>query len=110
MVRAFRDLARSADPAGRRLLLDGAHLVRTARALSLEFEAVVVAGDRLRGRSEEGALAEELSHAPVDVISASEAVFRAISPVATPSGITAIVRRAVSAPSAVYDRDDGADG
>jgi TrmH family RNA methyltransferase len=93
LVRAYRDLARKPDPAGRRLLLDGAHLVREAHAAALPFESVVVAQTRLRQETEEGALAQSLQRAGVDVVTAGDQVFAAVSPVRTPSGIVAIAHR-----------------
>lgn len=98
IVRAYRDLARTPDPAGLRLLLDGAHLVREAHNAAMPFESVVVAAshvDRRGGPSdppmtEEAALARSLEEAGVDVVSVSDQVFAALSPVRTPSGIAAI--------------------
>jgi TrmH family RNA methyltransferase len=93
IVRAYRDLAREPDPAGLRLLLDGAHLVREAHAAALPLESVVVASSRLESENEERALAETLAQAGVDVAMAGDQVFAAISPVRTPSGIVAIAHR-----------------
>jgi RNA methyltransferase, TrmH family len=93
IVRAYRDLARKPDPAGRRLLLDGAHLVREAHAAALPFESVVIAQSHLHQETEEGALAQSLRRAGVDVVTAGNQVFAAVSPVRTPSGIVAIAHR-----------------
>ena len=104
LVRAYRDLARTPDPTGLRLLLDGAHLVREAHDAALPFESVVIASSRLddRGRrggpsgppaNEEAALAESLERKGVDVAVAGEQTFAALSPVRTPSGIVAIAHR-----------------
>jgi TrmH family RNA methyltransferase len=93
IVRAYRDLARKPDPAGRRLLLDGAHLVREAHAAALPFESVVIAQSHLQQETEEGALAHSLRRAGVDVVTAGNQVFAAVSPVRTPSGIVAIAHR-----------------
>jgi len=93
IVRAYRQLAREPDPIGARLLLDGAHLVREAQAAALVFESVVIAQSHLDRETEEGALAHSLQHAGVDVASAGDQVFAAVSPVRTPSGIIAIARR-----------------
>ena len=60
IVADFRELAAHPDPAGERVLLDGAHLVRDAMAAGLRFEAAVVATSRLTGRTEEAHLAEAL--------------------------------------------------
>jgi len=93
IVRTFRALADTADPSGARLLLDGAHLVAEARRAGLAFDAVAVLASRLDGDTEEGRLADDLDHGGVEVIQANDQVFAAISPVRTPSGIVAIVRR-----------------
>jgi RNA methyltransferase, TrmH family len=92
-VRAFRDLARDADATGARLLLDGVHLVHDARRAGLAFETVVVAASRASRDSEEGRLAAALDDSSIDVVVAPDQVFGAMSPVASPSGIAAIVRR-----------------
>jgi RNA methyltransferase, TrmH family len=93
IVRAYRQLAQEPDPIGGRLLLDGAHLVREAQAAALPFESVVIAQSHLDRETEEGALAQSLQRAGVDVASAGDQVFAAVSPVRTPSGIVAIARR-----------------
>jgi TrmH family RNA methyltransferase len=93
LVRAYRDLARKPDPSERRLLLDGAHLVREAHAAGLPFESVVIAKPHLDRETEEHALARLLDRAGVNVASAGDSVFAALSPVRTPSGIVAIALR-----------------
>lgn len=93
VVRAYRQLARHPDPTGLRLLLDGAHLVQEAHVAALPFESVVVANSHLDRRTEEGALAQSLQRAGIDVVSAGDQVFAALSPVRTPSGIVAIAHR-----------------
>ena len=93
LVRAYRDLARTPDPAGLRLLLDGAHLVREAHDAALSFESLVIASSRLDSDNEERALAESLARKGVDVAVAGDQTFAAISPVRTPSGLVAIAHR-----------------
>jgi TrmH family RNA methyltransferase len=93
IVRAYRQLAQEPDPIGRRLLLDGAHLVREAQAAAIPFESVVIAQSHLDRETEEGALAQTLQRAGVDVARAGDQVFAAVSPVRTPSGIVAIAHR-----------------
>jgi TrmH family RNA methyltransferase len=93
IVRAYRQLAREPDATGLRLLLDGAHLVREAHAAALPLESVVVTQAHLERPSEEGVLAQTLLRAGVDVVTAGDQVFAAISPVRTPSGIVAIAHR-----------------
>jgi TrmH family RNA methyltransferase len=93
LVRAFRALADAPDPAGRRLLLDGAHLVRDACDAGMRFEAVAVAASHAGNGSEVAALARTLERDRIEIASVSDAVMAAISPVRTPSGIVAIAER-----------------
>jgi RNA methyltransferase, TrmH family len=93
IVAAFRTLAEEPDPTGSRLLLDGAHLVSDARSSGLQFETVAVAASKLTSQTEEGLLARRLDGEGIDVIEASDAVFDALSPVKSPSGIVAIAGR-----------------
>lgn len=98
IVRTFRALADNPDPTGERLLLDGAHLVRDAHAAGAVFELLVVAASRLGGGTEEEHLIKELAPAVIDIVAADDKVFAALSPVKSPAGIAAIVRRKVTAP------------
>ncbi len=104
IVRTFRALADDPDPTGERVLLDGVHLVRDAHAAGAVFEVLVVAAPRLDDSSEEGALARRLEEGGVELIAADDKVFSALSPVRAPSGIAAIARRQVTAPSAICAR------
>lgn len=92
-VRAFRELASTADAEGARVLLDGVHLVRDARTASLSFERVIVGHTHVERDTEEGRLARELEDAGADVIVASDQALAAASPVKSPSGIVAVARR-----------------
>lgn len=93
LVREFRDLASTPDPSGTRLLLDGAHLVREAHRAGTSLQVVAVATSKLEADSEEGALARALAGSGTEVVSASDQVLDAMSPVRTPSGIVAIAER-----------------
>jgi TrmH family RNA methyltransferase len=120
LVRAYRELARTPDPAGLRLLLDGAHLVREAHDAALPFESLVVASSRLESDNEEhidrrggpsgpplteeAALAQSLERNGVDVAVAGDQTFAAISPVRTPSGIVAIVHRHPTTVDAILEQ------
>jgi len=104
IVRTFRALADDPDPTGERVLLDGAHLVRDAHAAGSVFELLVIASSKLGVDSEEEQLARELDAASVDVVAADDKVFAALSPVKSPSGIAAIVRRKVTAPPLLCGR------
>jgi TrmH family RNA methyltransferase len=92
-VQAFRALAGETDRTGSRVLLDGVHLVRSAHDAGLSFEVVAVAASSLAADTEERHLAQALDREGVDVIEASDQVFRAMSPVRTPSGLVAIAGR-----------------
>ena len=93
-VAAFRDLASTPDADGVRLLLDGAHLVREAHEAGLSFECVAIVVSALDSGGESAALARALHADGHQVVTVTEPVLRAISPVKTPSGIVAIARRA----------------
>ena len=93
LVARFRALADTADPTGARMLHDGAHLVRDAHESGHTFEIAAVASSRLASNNEESQLADRLVKAGIDVIQAPDAVFTALSPVRTPSGIVAIASR-----------------
>ena len=107
IVRTYRDLASEADAAGARLLLDGAHLVRDAHSAHLDFESIAVSTSRLTDASEEGVLARSLDTAGIAVFSVSDAVFAAMSPVRSPSGIVAIARRTPIDATAVWSMRGG---
>jgi TrmH family RNA methyltransferase len=91
LVREFRDLAAAPDPA--RLLLDGAHLVREAQRAGAAIRIVAVAASKLERDTEEGALARALATSGTEVVTTSDQVLDAMSPVRTPAGIVAIAER-----------------
>lgn len=93
IVQTFRQLARTPDPTGARLLLDGVHLVRDARAAGAEIEIAAVAASRSRGDGEDAQLARRLHAEGTTVLSVTDRAFAAMSPVRAPSGIVAIARR-----------------
>jgi TrmH family RNA methyltransferase len=101
IVWTFRKLAADADPAGARLLLDGAHQVRDARAAGMAIEMIAVAASRLDSDTEEGEIAREAEKDGLSVIAVSGAAKTAVSPVRTPSGIVAIARRTPTTAAAV---------
>lgn len=92
LVSTFRELAASPDPTGARLLLDGLHLVREARDAGLSFECVAIGVASLDADGEAAELAHALHAAGQPVLSVTEPVLRALSPVPAPSGIVAIAR------------------
>lgn len=104
IVRTFRALADDPDPTGERVLLDGAHLVRDAHAAGAVFELLVVAASRLEPGTEEERLVREIEASAIEVVAAEDTVFAALSPVRSPAGLAAIVRRKVTAPPLVCGR------
>ena len=107
LVRLFRELADTPDSSDTRVLLDGLHLVREARAAALEFEAVALASSHVIGETEEGELARALESTGAPVFTVSDAVFSAMSPVRSPSGIAAIARRTPSDGDAIIAANNG---
>jgi len=103
IVDAFRELADAPDPSGRRLLLDGVHLVREAAAAKLDFEVAAITPAHLDAATEEAAVADALRADGIELLTVSEQVLAAMSPVRTPSGLVAIVRRPASTPSQLFE-------
>ena len=98
LVARFRTLADSTDITGARVLLDGVHLVRDAQESGHTFEVAAVSSSRMTADTEEARVAESLERSGIEVVQAPDAVFAAMSPVRTPSGLVAIAsRRPVSA-------------
>jgi TrmH family RNA methyltransferase len=106
VVAAFRALATTPDPAGRRVLLDGAHLVGEALDAGLDFEVILVAASRRAGATEAGRLSRELEQRGLPVVEADDRAFDASSPVRSPSGIAAIALRTAADPRWLCDRPD----
>jgi TrmH family RNA methyltransferase len=92
-VSLFRDLASTPDAAGVRLLLDGAHLVHEAHEAGLSFECVAVASAAFDDLSEPARLARVLHAEGHPVVTVTDPVLRAMSPVRHPSGIVAVALR-----------------
>jgi len=100
-VARFRSLADSADSTGARVLLDGVHLVRDAHESGHSFELAAVSSSRMASETEEGRVAQMLERSGVEVVQAPDAVFAAMSPVRTPSGLVAIATRRPASASEV---------
>jgi TrmH family RNA methyltransferase len=101
IVARFRALADSADPTGARVLLDGVHLVRDAQESGHAFEIAAVSSSRMAAETEEADVARALVNSGVEVVQAPDAVFAAMSPVRTPSGLVAIATRRPASASEV---------
>ena len=106
-MRAFRELAAEPDPSGVRLLLDGVHQVRDAHAAGVVLDVVAVAASRLARHTEEAALVSGIERDGTQVLSVSDQVMAAISPVRSPSGISALASRAPTTASVVCGRENG---
>lgn len=106
VVAAFRALAATPDPTGRRVLLDGAHLVGEALDAGLEFEVILVATSRKAGGTEAGRLAGELERRGLPLVEADDRAFDAVSPVRSPSGIAAIALRTATDAESLCQRPD----
>lgn len=102
IVRTFRTLA--AEPSDTRLLLDGVRIIDDALASGATFETVAVSSSAIEDRDGAGALGRRLAGAGATVIGVSAPVLRALSPVRSPSGIVAIVRRQPTGVSDVCGR------
>jgi TrmH family RNA methyltransferase len=103
IVRQFRELARTPDPAGARLLLDGIHLIRDAIAAAVELEVIAVASSWKDADGDTGLL-QRAESAGARFVTVSPQVFAAVSPVRSPSGIAAIARRTPVDARAICDR------
>ena len=101
VVARFRALADTADPTGARVLLDGVHLVRDAQESGHAFEIAAVSSSRMASETEEAHVAQALASSGVEVVQAPDAVFAAMSPVRTPSGLVAIATRRPASASEV---------
>jgi TrmH family RNA methyltransferase len=89
LVKAFKTAARGQGPLA---LVDGWHLLHDAIDAGMAVETVAIAGQP--PSAEDAALLTRLSRAaPAMVVSVSSAVMDAISPVRTPAGVAALIRR-----------------
>jgi TrmH family RNA methyltransferase len=102
IVKRFRQLSH-AHGAGRdaEVLLDGAHLVREALAAGVTVEMAAFADPQLRA-GETAEIAADVARHGGRVLSVSDQVLAAMSPVQHPSGVVAIGRAPVSRPDAVF--------
>ncbi|MDO8834390.1 MAG: RNA methyltransferase [Vicinamibacterales bacterium] len=102
MVGRFR--AAAARPSGTAdLLIDGPHLVRDALAAGVTLDTVATTA-AARETAEIAAIIDALATTGTEVVSVSEPVMGALSPVRTPTGIVAIGQGATATLSAVLAR------
>lgn len=93
IVKRYRALAAARAPSDPCVLLEGDHLVREARTAGLRIASAAFAARLLERDRAAAALADDLARADAEVVSVSDAVMAAISPVRTPSGVIAIGER-----------------
>src|SRR3954453_23196536 len=79
IVDAFRELAATPDVEGRRLLLDGVHLVGDALRAGLEFELAVVSATAADTDTQVERIRRSLEDAGAEILTATDAVMGAIS-------------------------------
>jgi TrmH family RNA methyltransferase len=106
IVGQFRELARTPDQAGARLLLDGIHLIRDAIASGLQLEVIAVASS-WKDADGDADLLRRVETGGGKVVTVSPQVFAAMSPVRSPSGIAAIARRTPVDALAICSRKKG---
>jgi TrmH family RNA methyltransferase len=97
VVKRFRQLA-AGDPASQWMLLDGEHLLHEAAASGLHID--VAAFTEVLAAGPLAAMATRLAQSGVTVVTVTEQVLAAMSPVKQPSGVAAIAQR----PSTTLDR------
>lgn len=108
IVKRFRDLAR-ASSASPEVLLDGAHLVEEAVACGVPIEVAAISDRQPVGaRSPLSPLAQSVKRQGGRVLSVSNAVLAAMSPVQHPSGVVAIARAKRSDIASVFASHAGA--
>ncbi len=96
-VKQFRDVARGTVPTS--MLLDGEHLLGEALASAVQLDVVAIA-EHMAGNK----AVLRASGAGARVVVVSDAVWSAISPVRTPSGIAAIAVRPSTSLDQVFER------
>jgi TrmH family RNA methyltransferase len=97
VVKRFRQLA-GGDPTGESMLLDGEHLVREAIASGIRIEVAAFAEWLANGPTAE--MIDALARSGARVVTITDQVLGAVSPVRQPSGVAAIAER----PSCTLDR------
>lgn len=91
IVREYRRLARARRSGEARLLLDGLRLVQDARRAGVRIISAAFTEQALSKAPEASRLAAELARSGARVVTVSNAVMEALSPLRAPSGIAAIV-------------------
>jgi len=93
IVAAFRAVAAGQVAAHDRVLLDGRHLVEEAIRAGLSITVLAMTASRLADDPAAAALASSLADADTRVLSVTDRVMEAMSPVTSPSGFVALAER-----------------
>jgi TrmH family RNA methyltransferase len=101
VVRRFRELAH-AGPGEREMLLEGSHLLEEALDCGLGVTVAAFAESALENRL--APLEDRAARAGVRTIAAADALFRALSPAQTPSGVVSIATRPTADLEAALER------
>jgi len=103
LVKRFRDLARSRQLDQRTLLLEGSHLVGEALGAGLRIVCAAFSEAALSDVANSD-LVRRLAAAATDVVTVSDAVLSALSPVPSPSGVVAIGQREPTSLEAAFEQ------
>jgi TrmH family RNA methyltransferase len=102
-VKTFRDLARSRRTDERTLLLEGSHLVAEALGAGLRIACAAFSRSALADTANAD-LARRLAVEGTDLVTVSDDVLDALSPVRSPSGVVAIARREPTPLEAAFEQ------
>lgn len=103
LVKRFRDLARSHRPDQPTLLLDGARLVGEALGAHLTIACAAFSQSALSDAAH-AELVQRLAATGADIVTVSDTVLSALSPVRSPSGVVAIGEHRPSSLEAAFER------
>lgn len=103
LVKTFRDLARSRRTDERTLLLEGSHLVAEALGAGLRIVCAAFSRSALVDTANAD-LARRLAVEGTDLVTVSDDVLDALSPVRSPSGVVAIARREPTPLEAAFEQ------
>ena len=93
IVTAFRAVAAGQALVHDRIMLDGSHLVKEGRRVGLAFETVAIAASKLARDPGLATLSAALDRDGARLVSVTDPIMDAISPVASPSAIVALAAR-----------------
>jgi TrmH family RNA methyltransferase len=106
LVARFRSIARAHRLHRQQILLEGTKLIHDARAAGIQLEVVVLPSSELKNHNRQIIkLADELESSGVSVVTASDSVLSALSPVKSPSGSVAIATYKPASLNRVFGRN-----